>query len=152
MKWIVKGFARLVSTAMLALLLVSTAYAEQKKLFGDYEVHYMGLTTTDLSPEVARQYGIVRSNALAYVNISVLKKGMAKAVDANVSGDMSNLIGQHKSLNFRRVQEGKAIYFFTTFAFDKNENYRFNIDISPKSAGKGKDIKLEFKQKFYSSN
>lgn len=121
--------------------------AEQKKVFGNYEVHYIGLTTNYLSKEVAKQYGIVRSRSLGYVSISILKEEQEQAEDAQVSGTMSNLLGQFKSLSFRRIQEGKAIYFISTFSFDETERYQFAIDID--LLGSTQDIALKFQQKFY---
>ena len=49
------------------------AAAEQSQTFGDYEIHYNALTTDQLSPEVAKAYGIVRSGSRAMLNVSVLR-------------------------------------------------------------------------------
>jgi len=134
---------------LVLLVIVCSPYslAEQKKVFGEYEVHYIGLTTNYLSKEVAKQYGIKRSRSLGYVSISILKEGVEQAEDATVSGTMANLFGQYKTLSFRRIQEGKAIYFISTFSVDETENYRFAIDIDPMASSK--DITLNFEQKFY---
>ena len=44
-------------TILLSLLLTSTVYAQQFKAFGDYQLHYIALDTTTLSPEVAKKAG-----------------------------------------------------------------------------------------------
>jgi len=100
-----------------------------------------------LSPQVAKQYGIKRSRNVGYLSVSILKKGRTNAVDAQVSGQMVNLLGQYKTLDFTRIQEGRAIYFISTFKFDEEEIYSFDIDLlamKPK-----KELNLKFKQKFY---
>ncbi len=142
-----KGLAQLSWVCVLLVCCLSWAHGEQKRVFGDYEVHYIGLTSTDLSPQVAKQYGIQRSRNMGYLSVSVLKKGRANAVDARVSGQMVNLLGQYKTLDFTRIQEGRAIYFISTFKFDEEEIYSFDIDLmtmKPK-----KELNLKFKQKFY---
>ncbi len=121
--------------------------AEQKKTFGDFEIHYIGLNSTNLSPDVARQYGIKRSANMGYVSLSVLNKNSGKGLDANVSGDMINMLGQYKSLQFKRVQEGAAIYFLTTFDFDEEEVYKFDIKVNTHKPSK--KLTLKFKQRFY---
>ena len=108
--------------AIMLLVLVSSlmstnASAEQKIVFGEYEVHYMGLSSNFLTPEVAKLYGIPRSGSLGYLSISVLQKTandpLHVPIDAKLTGTMRNLIGQSNELEFRRVQEGKAIYFIS---------------------------------------
>ena len=42
--------------------------------FGDYVVHFNAISTNQLTPEIARQYGIVRSNNRAMLNVSILRK------------------------------------------------------------------------------
>ncbi len=101
-----KGLAQLRWVCVLLVCCLSWAHGEQKRVFGDYEVHYIGLTSTDLSPQVAKQYGIQRSRNMGYLSVSVLKKGRTNAVDAQVSGQMVNLLGQYKTLDFTRIQEG----------------------------------------------
>ncbi len=132
---------------MALLVCCSWVQAEQKQVFGDYEVHYIGLTSTDLSPQVAQQYGISRSRNLGYISVSVLKRGRKNAIDANVEGTMVNLLGQYKQLDFIRIQEGHAIYFISTFKFDAEEIYTFELNL--KTIKPKKELALKFEQKFY---
>lgn len=124
--------------------------AEQKQVFGDYEVHYIGLTSSELDKEAARLYDIPRSRKLGYVSISVLKTGvsaMPVAWDAEISGTMTNLIGQQKTLEFKRIQETNALYFHTTFDFLNENMYRFDLKIKPQ--GETRVYDLKFNQRFY---
>lgn len=132
------------------VLLTGFAQAEQKQVFGDYEVHYMGLTSSELDAKVARLYDIPRSRNVGFLNIAVLKKGvsdMPVAWDAKIEGEMSNLIGQKSELEFKRIQETSALYFISTFDFYDQNMYRFNIKVTPEGSKRTFDVK--FNQKFY---
>lgn len=143
-------------TYLLATLLLSLvtmpASAEQKKVFGEYEVHYMGLSSNFLTPEVAKIYDIPRSGSLGYLSISVLQKtandDLHQPLGATLTGSMRNLIGQSSELEFRRVQEGKAIYYISTFRFDDGDMYNFDLDVVPDNA-KQKTFDVKFSQRFY---
>ncbi|MBL4798674.1 MAG: DUF4426 domain-containing protein [Oleispira sp.] len=141
----------LIGAFLLCLISVS-ASAEQKLIFGEYEVHYMGLSSSFLTPEVAKIYDIPRSGSLGFLNISVLQKAKGSqvpaAVDANVKGIIRNLIGQSRELEFRRIREGQAIYYISTFRFDDGDMYNFDLDIVPTEA-KQKNFDVKFSQRFY---
>ncbi len=141
----------LLSTLALGLFSMQSS-AEQKQVFGEYEVHYMGLSSSFLTPEVAKIYDIPRSRALGFLNISVLQKTandeLPAALNATVSGKIRNLIGQSRDIEFRRVQEGKAIYYISTFRFDDGDMYNFDLDIVPSNA-KQKNFDVKFSQRFY---
>ena len=131
-------------------LLSSATYAEQKKVFGNFEVHYMGLTTSELDPTVARAYGIKRSRNEGYLMISLLKTDegvMPIAWNGKLEAEMSNLIGQKKTLEFTRIQESNALYFYSTFDFYDANHYRFHIKVTPDGQKRTFDVK--FDQKFY---
>lgn len=141
----------LVAAFLLCLVSVS-ASAEQKLVFGDYEVHYMGLSSSFLTPEVAKIYDIPRSRSLGFLNISVLQKTkggqIPAALDAKLTGSIRNLIGQARELEFRRIREGQAIYYISTFRFDDGDMYNFDLDIVPSNA-KQKNFDVKFSQRFY---
>jgi hypothetical protein len=149
------GFiARLCSFASILLLCLApiNASAEQKLVFGEYEVHYMGLNSSFLTSEVAKMYDIPRSGSLGFLNIAVLQNTkdspMPSALDAKVTGTIRNLIGQKRTLEFRRVREGKAIYYISTFNFDDGDMYNIDLDIVPSNA-KQKNFDVKFSQRFY---
>ena len=128
--------------------LCNTAIAEQKQTLGNWDVHYMVVNTPFLTPEVAASYGIVRSKFNALVNISVLDKNTDKAQRANVTGVAKNLIGNSRALNFKKVEEGDAIYYLAVLPFRDQETFRFEIDVQ-----KGQDKQtLKFQQKMYVDN
>ncbi|MCW8091767.1 DUF4426 domain-containing protein [Alteromonas sp. ASW11-130] len=132
-------------TIVFVLFNVRLAHAEQKQILDDYEVHYMVVNSTFFTPEVARNYGLVRSRYNALVNIAVLDKDSKKALDVALSGKATNLIGTAKELKFRKVKEGDSIYYLATLAVNDAETYRFVINIQS-----GNDSKqLKFQQKIY---
>lgn len=151
----VRSFFALPMTLVAALLLSFAslnASAEQKIVFGEYEVHYMGLSSNFLTPEVAKLYDIPRSGSLGYLSISVLQKtaqdDLHTPLGAELSGSIRNLIGQSRELEFRRVQEGKAIYYISTFRFDDGDMYNFDLKVVPDNA-KQKTFDVKFSQRFY---
>lgn len=121
------------------------ASAEQKQVLGNWDVHYIVVNSTFFSPEIARQYGLVRSKYNALVNISVLNSDSQQAQTVGMSGTATNLLGTEKALSFKKVQEGDAIYYLAVFSFRNEETYRFNIDIQ-----RGDRVEtLKFQQKLY---
>lgn len=123
---------------------------EQKQVFGDYEVHYIGLNSSFLPEEAAEAYDIPRSRSLAYLSISVLKTAkdtVPTPVTAELTGTIKNLIGQSRNIDFREIKETNAVYYVSTFRFDKNEIYRIDLDVTPEGTSRTFDVK--FSQKFY---
>ncbi|MDO6568355.1 DUF4426 domain-containing protein [Alteromonas sp. 1_MG-2023] len=113
----------------LVLSIGNLAHAEQKQQLGEWDVHYMVVSTPFLTPDVAASYGIVRSKFNALVNISVLDAVTGTAQRVSVSGTAKNLIGTTKTLTFKKVEEGDAIYYLAVLPFRDRENYRFSIDV-----------------------
>lgn len=141
-----------VIAAFFLCLISINSNAEQKLVFGEYEVHYMGLSSSFLTPEVSKIYDIPRSRSLGFLNISVLQKSkggqVPAAVDADVKGSIRNLIGQSRELEFRRIREGQAIYYISTFRFDDGDMYNLDLDVIPSNA-KQKNFDVKFSQRFY---
>jgi hypothetical protein len=129
----------------LALMFSSQVNAEQKQVLGSWDVHYIALNSTFLTPEVAKQYGIVRSKFNALINISVLDRQDKTAQSVILTGDAKNLIGVVKKLTFKQVTEGKAIYYLAVLPFSDLEQYRISIDINDGLEQKT----LKFQHKFY---
>lgn len=121
------------------------SHAEIKKDLGDWEVHYVALTSTFLSPEIARANDIERSSKNALINISVLDKITKEAQVVKISGTARNLLGTTKTLTFKQVNEGEAIYYLASVSFADQEVLRFDIDIRQGNSNQN----LKFQQKMY---
>lgn len=135
-------------TAVLISLLSFPTFAEQFKNIKDIEVHYVAFNSTFLEPKIANSYNIPRNGYVAVINISVLDKASLgkPAIEANISGEAKNLIGQTQQLTFREVKEGDAIYYLTELSITHEETFTFDIDVKAGNKGSGK---LKFTQKFY---
>ena len=129
----------------LGLLLSQQAYAEQKQVLGSWDVHYIALNSTFLTPQVAKQYAIVRSKFNGLINISVLDRQDKTAQSAVLTGEAKNLLGVVKKLTFKQVTEGKSIYYLAVLPFSDREQYRISIDINDGLEQKT----LKFQHKFY---
>lgn len=111
------------------LLFQAQALAEEKTRLGDWDVHHIVFTSTFLTPEIAKANGIVRSKYNAIVNISVLDKDTQEAQNISVTGTARNLLGSSKTLSFKKVTDGEAIYYLAVFSYAHKENFRFEINL-----------------------
>ena len=127
------------------LVVANSAIAEQKKTLGGWDVHYMVVSTTFLTPEIAKANGIFRSRFNALVNISVLDAQTQKAQEPALTGTAKNLLGTQKKLTFKRVREGEAVYYLAVLPYRDMETYQFNIEI----VDGNQQQTLEFSQKLY---
>ncbi len=112
---------------LVALCIALPAAAERKQRFGSLDVHYSVFNSTFLQPEIAAANGLQRGPRTGVVNIAVLDAG--KAREANISGQVRNLIGQSHTLEFRQVREGEAIYYLAQFDFDSREVLTFQLSV-----------------------
>jgi hypothetical protein len=127
------------------LLTANQGSAEQKVTVDGYEVHYIVIPTTFLNPNIASQYGLVRGQDRALVNVSVLN-AEGSAVSAQVSGTAQNLIGQIDTLEFTEVSEGDAIYYLAQLRHGNEEHRGFVLDVVLPDAN---TARIEFQQKMY---
>ncbi|MGD8977619.1 MAG: DUF4426 domain-containing protein [Gammaproteobacteria bacterium] len=117
---------------------------------GEYVVHFNALATEMLPAEVARAYGIVRSDSRAMLNVSVIRKEpgtIGKSVGAEVKVNASNLTGQLKSVTLRKIDEGEAIYYIGEVPVANRETLIFDIQVTPE--GEQDPVVVKFRQQFY---
>lgn len=125
------------------------ADAEHSKEFGDYVIHYNAFRSDTLLPEVAKQYNLTRRNNRVIVNIAVLKKVLnttGTPTAATVTGNLSNLTGQMKNMEFREIKEGTAIYYLSESQFTEGEFLKFNLKVTPE--GEAEPARLKFDKRF----
>jgi hypothetical protein len=107
---------------------------ESSKDFGDYILYFNALKTDQLSPDIAREYGIVRSKSRALLNVSMHRKqasGQTEAVTGAVSASAINLNGQLRTMTLREVREEAAIYYIGELAITDGEVLIYTIDAVP---------------------
>ncbi|MFV2004697.1 MAG: DUF4426 domain-containing protein [Gammaproteobacteria bacterium] len=136
---------------ILALSLGSlNSYAESSKEFGDYIVYYNAFRSDTISPDVAKQHDLPRASNRVLINIAVFKKVMGttgKPVNAEVVGNASNLTGQLKGLEFKKITEGTAIYYLADTKISDGEFLKFDIKVTPE--GETKAARLNFNKRFF---
>ena len=137
--------------ALLAVMLSATASAQQAQQFEDYTVHYNALNSSLISPDVAKVYGIRRSDSRALINISVLKNTenqLPTAVKAKVTASGRNLTGQTRKIEMREVNErDDAIYYIGELSVSNMETFDFTVLVTPE--GQNKPFNVKFRQQFY---
>jgi hypothetical protein len=137
--------------ALLAVMLSATATAQQAQQFEDYSIHYNALSSSLISPEVAKVYGIRRSDSRALINISVLKNTenqLPTAVKATVTASGRNLTGQTRNIEMREINEGDdAIYYIGELSVRNMETFDFTVMVTPE--GQSRPYHVKFRQQFY---
>lgn len=123
---------RRLALLLLTLSLALPAAAERLQRFGDLEVHYNVFNSSFLQPDIAAASGLTRSKTQGVVNVAVMRAGKAVPAAA-VSGTVKNLIGQSKTLNFQRVNEGEgdtqAVYHLAQFTMTDREVLTFDLKV-----------------------
>jgi len=141
----------LVLLTLLSAVSSFPAAAQQALRFDDYTVHYTALNSSLIAPEVARVYGIKRSDSRALLNVSILKNTggeMPVAVHAKVTASGRNLTGQTRSIDMREITEGgEAIYYIGEMTIRNMETFDFTIDVTPE--GMDTPFEVKFRQQFF---
>ena len=144
-KTLLRTLALLTALASLPLM------AQQAQDFGEYSVHYNALNSSLITPQVAKAYGIRRSDSRALINISVLKKTgeqSTEAVKAQVTTSGRNLTGQTRTVNMREINDGDgAVYYIGELSVRNMETFDFTVLVTPEGANK--PFSLKFRQQFY---
>ena len=138
-----------IALILFALLLSAPLAAQQAETFGPYEAHYSAINTSQLSPTVARVYGIQRSNNRSMLNIAVLRSGDPEdePVSATVTAETVNLTGQRRTIELREIRDQGAIYYVGTFRITNEERVTFRIGVQPE--GRTTPYEFTFQQQFF---
>jgi len=123
---------------------------ESSKDFGEFVLFFNALNTDQLSPEIAREYGIVRSKSRALLNVSIHRKldgGRTEAVTGAVSASAINLNGQLMTMTLREIREEAAIYYIGELGITNGEVLIYTIDATP--ANEPSRFTVRFKKQFF---
>jgi hypothetical protein len=123
---------------------------ESSKDFGEYVVYFNALRTDQLSPDIAREYGIVRSKSRAMLNVSIHRKlpdGRTEAVTGAVSASAINLNGQLTTMTLREIREDVAIYYVGETGIMDGEVLIYTIDVTP--SNEASRFTVRFKKQFF---
>ena len=131
------------------IILFGTVQAETSQKIGDYVVHYNALSTESLPPSVASAYGITRSKNRGLLNISVLKRGGGfSGVSADIKASATNLTGQLRNLELRKIEEQNAVYYVSDFSVANRETLDFSVQVTTADGATGN---IKFRQEFFSN-
>ncbi|MDT8437649.1 MAG: DUF4426 domain-containing protein [Wenzhouxiangellaceae bacterium] len=134
--------------ALLTVLFTNPALAQQSVAFGDYEVHYSSMNTSMLSPDVASAYGIQRADTQAMLNITVLDRQSDAPLAAAITASATNLTGQRRDIELRRINDQGAIYYIGQFRIHNEETLNFRIEVVPEGHD-GAPLELAFRQQYF---
>lgn len=120
------------------------------KDFGEYVLHFNGISTDQLQPEVAREYNVTRSKNRAMLTVSIIRKKegtIGVSVPGDVTATANNLTGQLKNLTLRQVREGDAFYYIGDVSIANAETLVFNVNATPENATD--TLEVRFLRQFY---
>lgn len=120
------------------------------KDFGDYVLHFNGISTDQLQPEVAREYHVTRSKNRAMLTVSIIRKKagtIGVSVPGEVTATANNLTGQLKNLTLREIREGDAFYYIGDVPIAHAETLVFNINATPENTANS--LEVRFLRQFY---
>jgi len=142
----------LLSSLLLSLLFMPAASAgveETTRETDTHIIHFNVFNSSFLTPEIAKQYNLKRSNYYAILNIAVHEKGDSedKPIPVLLQGTATNIVQQQQKLEFKEIDEGRAIYYLSTFRISDDDLLTFDIKIRAHADSPGYD--LRFKRRVY---
>ncbi len=143
---------RLMKTLILLAALTSLpAIAQQAMEFDHYTIHYNAFSSSLIAPEVAKVYGIRRSDSRALINIAIMMKDGDETTDpvkAKVTATGRNLTGQTRNINMREIDEGdEAVYYIGELSVRNRETFDFTVLVTPE--GNSKPYTVKIRQQFF---
>lgn len=150
----------LLSSLLLSILFMPAASAgveETTRETDTHIIHFNVFNSSFLTPEIAKQYNLKRSNYYAILNIAVHEKGTSddtsadalkdKPIQVLLQGTATNIVQQQQQLEFIEIEEGRAIYYLSTFRISDDDFLTFDIKIRANADSPGYD--LSFKRRVY---
>ncbi len=129
---------------------IAFAANENQKVFKGYTLHVNALTTDQLTPEVAREYGITRSKGKAMMNVVISRNeagGTGTPVTGTVTTVARNLTNQIKDMEMREIVVQDAIYYIGVISVDHEETIVFNMDVTP--VDETQPFLISYRQQFF---
>lgn len=136
--------------AALSLATPWPALAEQSRTFGELTVHYNAMSSQQLSPRVARGYGLRRAQDRGVLMVAVRRadrSGVGPPVPARVTATATDHYLRLQRIPLREVREGQAVYYLGEYGVSTTTTLRFKVTVTPESTGR--PLNLEFSQHLY---
>lgn len=129
---------------LLLTLICGPAFAQQTQTVGEYTVYSSAFPSGFLTPEVARQYGILRSRAKGVLLVSVKRRG--QPATAQVEAQFAPGGGRMQPLPLRPVRTDGTVSYIGSFPIADGESRQFLVRVEPPNV---EPITLSFTQEFF---
>lgn len=139
---------RTITLAAWLLALLPAAATAQQHEAGGYTILYSVLPADRLHPEVARRYGVERSERRALLTVIVRRTqgdGSDPAVPARIEGTAQSLLGEPLPLRFREVRGEDAIDYLAEIPLRRPDTWRFTLQVRPEG---GSTETVRFQREF----
>lgn len=131
---------------MVAIGLVASLAAESGEIvLDDVRIYYSAFPSRLIPPSVAAAHDLTRAEDLMMINISI--KHGDQPVEADISGDVTNILGQGRAIRFIPIVENDALYYLGEVIVDEKDWLR--IDLTIDSDSMSKPYELQFERHFY---
>jgi hypothetical protein len=107
------------------LALIPTISFAEDRAFGDVTIHANALSTMQLLPAMAKQYGIARDAKRGLFNVSIEQAG--HTISASVTVQVGDLTGHAHPLPMRETAENGDIDYLGEFAIESSGTYVFAV-------------------------
>ena len=128
---------------LIALLAIAPmiAFADDHP-FGDVTIHANAISTMQLLPAMAKQYGIARDAQHGLLNVSIEQAG--HTISASVTAQVGDLTGHARPLALRETAENGDVDYLGEFAIDGSGTYVFTVTAT--IPGKSQPLTARFTQ------
>jgi len=115
----------------------------------NWEIHHIAFPSTFIQANVAKAVGVNRRDTLGLINISILDLSVTpkQPIKLVLSGYAQNLVGQRKTLSFKEVDEGNAVYYLAELPHANQETFNIYVTLTDPESGRVENIK--FTQKMW---
>ncbi len=120
-----------VISLLAVLVLAAAALADNmgQKQFGDTTIYYSAFNASFIDPQIASVYDITRGPDRGLVNVAALRGESGTGQTAEVSGTVTNLMGQQQTLDFFEIREEDAVYYLAPFRFSNRDPLTFQLEV-----------------------
>ena len=149
-----RSYFLMFSALLAGLLATLPALAGNSVRSGEWVVHYNAVPTTSLTPEVARQYGIARTDDTVMLLIGVRQGEGAQetALPARIVATATDLRGRTRPIEMRELRSadpasGQALLDYVGIAdIASPDTLRFDVQIVREG---GATSQMQFSRDFY---